>query len=410
MVLVCFSTGCNKRENKAIKPTFGDFYEQYEPKEKKDQSMRFEDRRLTLAVRDLPLLDFARVLHDEFDVTIILQEGLTNKKVTIEAKDQPLADVIRFVGRSLDTDVVEAGPRLWYIGSESASDRSTIVLRLPRLGRDDLISALETIGGADEPKIFVSNDGLAVITDDQGGLSRIMRFKNEIEMMPSPTWAVQLYVVSMSERQAWEFGFQVNHAVSIAGRFADASGGPAFKASSIDASLDALLIADRETSQAVVDTRPLMLCADGEDIRFFSGETIPIPERTVSDNGTVTESGYTFQDIGFEVNLMVREMSSRHSKIRLELTQSRIIELINDEVPRTSTDTLQTVATVISGGTYLLGSITRQAGRKATQGPLVPAAWSDSKEKIESYVFARVYRIAGQYRSPTLAQTDSETK
>lgn len=180
----------------------------------------------------------------------------------------------------------------------------------------------------------------------------------QIEGADAPSWVVQLFVVSVSERSARDLGVDIEPGLELS--YLLASGGssvPAVVSSaastiSVGGTLDAILRASVERDGVEVVADPLMLVADGAEATFVRGDSIPVPRRTVSDQGTVTTTQFDFVQTGLEVKSAVRELAAGRARLRVDVRLSSLRSFVED-APVTSDESFSAEAIVESGGETL---------------------------------------------------------
>jgi len=347
---------------------------------------------VSLSVHQVPLVHVLRLLHDRHGVSSIVAQGLEDRLVSIECTDVPVSEVMGRLARRFGSTAIISGG-LWYFGDLTGEDRAVTVLRVPRLNREDLSAAISAQMGQ-TGRSWVGDDGIVVVSDTVDGLQRIHRFASQLALLESPTWVLQLYLVTVSESRAKSWGLDLDHLVSYSATYA--SGSMIAGAAGLSVGLDSVLFAASSSTDTHIQARPLLLVSDGERAIMSSGRVVPVPRRSVSpETGQAIVVGYDEVTIGLDVDVTVRETSLQTARLTLDVRQSQLLELVADEVPVTLRDAIRTTAIIRSGGVYLLGSLDSYRTSDTSSGPIIHTAQQTDATRSSTLVWARVYRIAG---------------
>ncbi|WP_261344303.1 type II and III secretion system protein [Gimesia alba] len=137
---------------------------------------------------------------------------------------------------------------------------------------------------------------------------------------------------------------------------------------------------------------PMFMLADGEMGTFHRGDSVPVPKRSVSDQGVVSTTGYELIESGVSVDVLVREVTDSVVRLEVDLKLDEIVELLNDEAPFLSGETYRCKSLLRSGRVALIGSLER--GRsKGVASKFLKWGSSDEREKSIVQVWARAYRV-----------------
>jgi type II secretory pathway component GspD/PulD (secretin) len=204
-------------------------------------------------------------------------------------------------------------------------------------------------------RVSASGDGLTVVGDRVRVLQNINSMLNQVESAQTNTWVLQMYLISGNDSASREVGIDTTAAFELAATFATSQS----KAQTLG-TFNAVLRTARNDSKYEVIAEPMMLLTDGGESSIQDGETIPIPRRTVSDAGTVTTTGYEYVKTGLIVNTALREMSSRAAICNIGIDLTQVTSYV-DFAPVTSGQNFTTTAVLESGGTYLVGSLSRRS-------------------------------------------------
>lgn len=374
-----------KREPEGTR--FRDLYRQMEQSRPEETPAEREDMRLTISSADMPLSSFLRWIADRTRASIICDQSLDAAPVTIDVIDTPLADILSAVARRLNVDLTQQG-NLYYMGTLKPEDRGVLVRKVRRLDADNLQRTVEVLL-SDMGRAASYSDGLLVVGDRVRVLQRIHAMLDQVEAAESNTWIVQLYLISAQDSFSRELGLDTETSLDMAATFAAGA-----RTRDVSGALSAMLKATRTTGKASIVAQPLMLLLDGGNCSFQDGDTIPIPQKTVSDSGTVTTSGYEYVNTGLIIASSLREVSPVTAKCQLDIQLTSITGYVGD-APVVNGQKFSTTAVLDTGGVYLLGSLTRRQKQRDTQGSLFPTLFAASKSGGDIQVWLRCFRIAG---------------
>jgi len=316
----------------------------------------------------MPLVEFARFLSAKTEASIVVDAKLDQRPVTLEVTEQSLPAVLGVVARRLGVELDSKGS-LYYLGSLRPQDRGVLVRRVRRLSPTELRAAVETLVTHETGALAAFDDGLLVVGDRVEVLERLDSLLDRVESSDSPAWVVQLYLVSIGDQEAADLGVDAVPAADIALAFAAASQGGSFASATLTGGLDAVLRASRETSGISVVANPTFYMADGGTVNYSRGNRVPIPRRSVSDQGTVQTVGFDLIDVGLSVQCQLRELSIDRASLSVDLEMSEIASIGELGAPSTTRESYTVAGPVTSGGVYLLGSVERSEVSKSA------AAW-----------------------------------
>lgn len=298
--------------------------------------------------------------------------------------------MIYALARYLGTEQTRHGD-VYIIGKLRSEDLAVMVRRVRRLDKDSLSEAIKTVL-TEKGKVFVANDGVVVVTDQNEVLQRVEGVIDSLESSKLVAWVVQLYIVQISEKDIRDLGIDATPAASIAYSLAAATKGGSVSVGKIEASFDALIRADDSGSSNHLMAEPLFTLSDGERASFNRGDVIPIPKRTVTDQGTVSITGFEQIQTGVNVEVMVREQSADLVRLEVDLRLNDIVELIAGESPRTTGEEYSCKSLLKAGRVALIGSLERRR-KKQEFSQWFKYGKSDEKESTTVQIWARAYRI-----------------
>jgi hypothetical protein len=172
-----------------------------------------------------------------------------------------------------------------------------------------------------------------------------------------------LTMVESSDALAQELG--LDHALvgNIAAEWSSNGGAPSV---SMAIAASGLLRASRDSTQARVVHVSALHLVPGTMSSMHSGDTIPVPQRTVSDQGTVTVTGYTSVRSGLQLEASVAEspglssIDQRVHFVELVYDLSTVTAFVED-VPRLATRTLRSRIGMVHQEPVILGRLDHRA-------------------------------------------------
>jgi hypothetical protein len=234
---------------------------------------------------------------------------------------------------------------------------------------------------------------LLLLVDSSENVARVAALLDRIEGTARPQWAIQLHLVTLSQRDILDLGLDTTPALDLA--VSQAAGSSAgVSPVRLDASLRTVLRAAQDRSTVSVTAQPLFLLLDGERAEFTRGTSIPIPRRAVSDQGTVTTTGYEHVQVGTNVAVEIREQTADAVRLTLSVDLSDLVEVTVDGLPRTDRRSYNASCSVVSGGTYLVASIEIGENR---EGRGTWLHWGDRRDNSQEVlqVWARAMAVSG---------------
>jgi len=242
-----------------------------------------------------------------------------------------------------------------------------------------------------------------VVGDRVEVLTRLHDLFDQVERSPIPVWAVQVHLVSLSATDARDLGFDVTPALDVSVAFAagstTAAAGavPGVANAHLSGGLDSVLrVARRDEGNSLI-AEPFALLRDGGEAVAVFGEQVPVPKReTISDGTqTVTTVAYEMTQTGFRSRIGLRETGPMSALVTVELSNNRLIGMVNDEAPQLANEEHKPdAASVVSGGVYLLENTWReQAIEKRSHG--LRFGNLVEKEKRLVQLWLRAVRVGG---------------
>ena len=323
MILLCFgcvvcSAGVFSRlssghhgKRSEVGPSFKDWYKKLEAEKSPERDVRQDEALIRLSAENMPLRDFLRYVAARSTVSIVAEKNLDSAPVTIEVNNETVGKVLGVVARRLGVQLTRTGS-LYYLGTLRPEDRGVLVRRVRRLDKEGLDAVLKVLP-SENGRFTSFADGLVVFGDRVEVLERVNELLDRVETQSAPSWVIQLYLVAMHHSDLTELGLDSVPALDVSATFAMQSrGGDAVPGVSgqvsVNGGLRSVLRATRDKSSVHMVAQPLFVLLDGETSHFGVGERVPVPNNTVSDQGTVSTTGYTDVQTGLRIEVGLREL------------------------------------------------------------------------------------------------------
>lgn len=396
LLLILFLAGCGTREGMDYDagPNFKDIYKALLfDEEKLEFDVKKERKKVTISVKDERLDEFLKSIGGETSISIICDADLDDRPVTIDVVDTDVYDLLSAVARRFDADVVSQGD-LFFIGNLKENDRGFLVRKVRRLTASDIKDVLSSLT-SELGRVFVSEDGLVVVGDSVKILKRINSMLDDVEKQPASTWILQMYLITTSDKENRDLGFDSTAELDISAAFADSGMSREWRRVA-DGEFRAVLNAARSSSRYGVIAEPMMLMVDGGESKIQDGEKIPIPLKTVSDSGTVSTTGYEYVDTGIIIAAEIREMSHSTARCRLNVEITNVVGYV-ETAPISQGQSFSSTTILESGGTYLVGSITKKQLSREKYGAFFPTGKKKSEQDVTIHIWLRCHRIHGPY-------------
>lgn len=359
-----------------------------------------------LSVKEMPLGEFLRVLSIKYGVSISWSEGMDKRLVSYEASGLPLAEVFDGLRRRFNVSAVLIGSA-WYVGEYRDEDKIWLVRKTARLKAESLRLAL-ALGISADGRAEVFNDGLVVVVDRGENVRRVVSILEEIEKARADSWVLQLYLFSTTKTASKQMGVDTDALIDLSYTFAKNSLLPApSNGIHLASRFSAVMRATATREDVKLIGKPLFVLADGETSTLNSGVTVPVPRKTVSDQGTVTTSGFDYIQSGLTSECSLREGAGNTVRLNLKISLGQITGFI-EGAPVQSKDEFSTSAVLAASGVYLLGALDRDETRAGASGIVEQVMLKKNSETRQTQVqiWARLYRVGAAIDQPDTSRAE----
>jgi hypothetical protein len=323
----------------------------------------------------------------------VTSQELDGESITIDLKGLTLPESLDVIARRLNCEVIQRGS-LYFLGDLRNEDKAVLIRRVRRLPVAQIQSSIQTVI-SQEGRVTASTDGLIIVADKVSVLGRVHEFCSQLEDVESVTWVVQLYLTRGVVDRLRDVGVDVLPAAEIGLSLASAAEGrwpSAEPTIQVDAAIDAVLRAEATDSQSRGFASPFLILGDGETSTLSDGRLYPYRTRSVSDQGTSTDSGISTLDVSTTITATCREVSDERARLDLTVSLSEAEGEV-DGLPLVRNSKVDFAADVKSGRVYLLGRLETLDESEAKTSWL-QFARSKSINARHLEVWGRVYRVA----------------
>jgi len=384
-------SGCKSQVSRDVSVVFQDFY-----RSAVDVPIDYLVDSTVVQTHDIvadnvPVPQFFEYVARAYRISVIFDPSLANKSVTLNLYQSKLDTLLDAVSRLLSVSVVKIGD-VFYIGTIKPEDRAFFVRVVPRLSKQEIESLFTSILG-DAGRYVVYPDGLVIVVDVQAVLQRVSDMLDLVSKVPNDSWVIQLFIFNFRGSAGETLGLDSNFAGDLSFKLLRESGSPLNTHFSGAGLLSGLFQAEKQSSDISLLSQPLFVLLDGGEASFVYGDRVPVPKKSVSNEGTVTTSGYEYIQTGLNYSVTIRQLNEDMAKLGLNLSLSSVVGYVG-EAPITDQQDFMTSANISSGGVYLLGSVQRDVKKSQISG-LLPLWFSGDKSSSEIQIWARVYKISG---------------
>ena len=337
-------------------------------------------------VSDSSLDEITRYLAKETGVSFVTQGNRDSSAITLVIDKKPLDVVVELIARRIGS-AWTYNDGVFFIGDRERGDDSTLVRRVLGQSRADLESILLTIQAEN---VYVSDDGLCIINGEPRTIEKINGILDRIEDQSPNLWAIQIYVISMTDSDALRFGLDTKPALDAAITYASGSAAGL----DVEASFNALLEAEDDINSVQTVVRPVFLMLDGEKSTFDRVTRFPIQRAVVSETGIVNRTGVEYQEAGTTIEVEIRQMKADAVRMDLSLELSSPTVTNRDGFPTFESRRYSNPCVCYHNGVYLLTTIDLETESRGKSTSLrFGQRFNGTKEVLQ--VFARVSRVEG---------------
>ena len=233
-------------------------------------------------------------------------------------------------------------------------ESADLVVRVFTLPDADLVNdaktAITTIG-SEAVQVSIVGDR-AVVKDTVEGMRRIELMFNAL-LAAEGQYVVEVQFIELSRSLTRRLGIDWNLSgilqfdAAIANRNIDTN-------ATLSTVLQATIEADENQRYARLLTSATLSCIEGKDAELQTGQTVPVPQRSISSEGTVTTTGFEQVDTGLLLTVGVNREPDGLLRVTVEPELSQVIGEV-EGAPIRSRRRLRTAAVIAPGGVIIVG-------------------------------------------------------
>ena len=299
---------------------------------------------ISILVDGQTLGSFARQISRDYGVSLVIEERLEDKRVSLDVSDVPIDRVLGMVARRVGAELTINGD-LYYVGNLQPEDRgvfcSRVTVMLPA-DVDTMIGALLSTDG----DVFVDGRGVCVVADKIGVINRVHEVIGMVESMERDVWVCQFHLVTVRRADINDFGIEssLSGVVNSSGK-------------SSEVQFSAVMDSTGTRGSSKVVSEPVFLTNDGEKVTFDMGSEVPIVTSSIDAQSGRLSENLTFKRVGLSLESTITGTGQDNGTLSYTLRDDRVARYNNDGPVITGANVTGRVD-VVSGGTYLLASYT----------------------------------------------------
>ncbi|MFG0249795.1 MAG: type II secretion system protein GspD [Phycisphaeraceae bacterium JB051] len=328
-----------------------------------------------------------------FDMGVLVSfpADMLEEPVRVAANNIAPTVVLQTVLSQFENDymVIRRSPDTYLVGKPESADLVVRVFTLPDADLvNDAKTAIATIG-SEAVEVSIVGDR-AVVKDTVDGMRRIELMFNAL-LAAEGQYIVEVQFIELSRSLTRKLGIDWNLSgvmqfdAGVTNKTLDTN-------ATLSTVLQATIEADENQRYARLLTSATLSCIEGKDAQLQTGQTIPVPQRTVTDQGTVTTTGYQDIDTGLLLTVGVTREPDGLLRVSVEPELSQVSGYI-DEAPIRTRRVLRTAAVIAPGGVIIVGGSVVQNHTQSKDGlPYLSQVGMDNlaKEDTRIYVVLRV--------------------
>lgn len=341
----------------------------------------------SISTVDMPILAFAQWVTDTTGDSIVISEKLDNKHISIEIRNKTITEIVSAAARRIGVDVLSISG-IHFLGEARVEDRAILTIKVSGLSTDEIREILTTIQSP-SGKFTVTSNGIAIIADKVEIITRANQLFRNINQTPQNTWIIQAHIIDDTMSHQNTAGMTLDTiSADLAYTLATSSNTNRL---ALTAQGKALLTYHRSLTTSKIIAEPLIIISPGQPASIKAGTRTPIPLRTVSNEGTVSTTGFQYLDTGLILDANIIEAAGDKTILKLDLELSTIEGFI-EHAPITSRRYISSTATMQSGGIYIFSAIDDGNTIEDTNG-LIGKLTNTRERKSTLYVWIKTYRI-----------------
>ena len=385
VLMMILSSSCqsvNHDVKQKINLDFTDYYSLLQDVQKQTSNKKSNEK-YTFSASNMNFREFAFWFVRKTSKGLVYSSEMDEKLISVEFFNATIEEIINAISQRFDVKY-ELNGNTYFIGNLKDEESSYYVRKVNGLKYDDLKTGLETLKTT-KSKIHITQQGILFYSDRASNITKIETIINELENIKINTWIVQFFIVQFVDDKSFNFGME-NVTSGDISLFLKNFVTPDLKAGDLLFKMNAVL-SGKDTGSKVISS-PMVLVTQGTKAIWQDGSEIPVPNKTVSDSGTVTTSGYTRLQTGLQIECTLYE-TRKGALMDLTIEDSSILNYI-EYSPVLNKIKLQSQFQLNENSVYLIGELRR---KKISDGLQSLFSWEKSKSDSRVCVYTRIYRI-----------------
>ena len=310
-----------------------------------------ESRLVTARFSGCNFRDGMRQLTELTGVPISWDKSLDNETLDGVFVDQPLDDVLSFLSRRLNVTVTSS-QGMYFVGTVREGDHISAVVRIPPVSREELKSALSSLGSGKATII----GSFIWISDTLDNVRKLVADLEVIRERSERSYLAEVFFIRVNEDDFLRLtaDLRINQVDIFSSAF------------NISQLFSMFVDVGGKLGSTVVDTRPVLLLSEGRKATFEVGNEITRERKALSETGIISTMGYDkFQD-GIILSLLLSRVSEDRYSLDMDLEVSSFDKTdYSSAIPAKSTSMLKSPGMLIrDGGVVYAGSLKRRDASK----------------------------------------------
>lgn len=340
---------------------------------------------VSLDVAETPIAAVVAMLAAEGEVSVSIGSDVDGK-ITARFQQVPVLKALQEVAASVGGILVVKDGIGRIVKGQGAAGNYVRILRVGKRDVKQLADALSLVLGE---RGKVSSVGDALYVSSSSSLDGVVEWIEAALADPVAGWLLEVRVYELSRSSMNELGVDVN----LSARASGTAGTAVSTVGAISASAEARLRSLSTRGRSRLVTEGTLWLLEGREGKLVQGESIPIPQRTVTDQGTVTVTGYSEVQTGFTVAARIDRHTDR-AILTLRPELSSIVRLVNDEVPVIARRSIDAIAVVDSGAWLYVAGLEVENTRREGSGHLgILTGGSIGSDRTSVLVLVRASRV-----------------
>lgn len=381
LLLSCQSV--NKDVKHKIKHDFTDYYSLLNELKKESRQDK-ATQKFTFSASNMNFREFSFWFVRKTSKGLVYSKEMDDKLISVEFFNATIEEIINAISQRFDVKYELSG-NTYFIGNLKDEESSYYVRKVNGLKYEDLKTGLETLRTT-KSKIYISQQGILFYSDRASNIKKIENILNDLENIKLNTWIVQFFIIQFVDDKSFNFGME-NVTSGDISLFIKNFVKPEMKVGDLALKMSAVL-SGKDTGSKVISS-PMVLVTQGSKAIWNDGSEVPVPNKTVSDSGTVTTSGYTRLQTGLQIECTLYE-TTKGAIMDFNLEDSSILNYI-EYSPVLNKIKLQSQFQLNENSVYLIGELRR---KKISDGLQSLFSWEKSKTDSRVCVYTRIYRIS----------------